>query len=107
MIIRSQLINILSEKITQLSERDVAHGVTHIVDKISAALIQKKRVEIRGFGAFSLHFRAPRLAHNPKTGKKLHTQPKHAVHFRPGKELRDRINATYGQTIFREEKEEI
>ena len=51
------------------------------------------RIEIRGFGSFSLHYRPPRKAHNPKTGEKLMTEPKHAAHFKPGKELRDQINA--------------
>ena len=50
------------------------------------------RIEIRGFGSFNLHFRPPRRAHNPKTGEKLVTNPKYAVHFKPGKELREKVN---------------
>lgn len=106
MIIKSQLISEMSRKIKQLSEKDIAHGVAHIIDKISTTLMQKKRVEIRGFGAFSLHFRESRLAHNPKTGVKLHTKPKFALHFKPGKEMRDRINAMHGQPIHRNQDED-
>jgi integration host factor subunit beta len=106
MIIKSELVSAISQKMTQLSERDVAHGITHIIDKICHALINKKRVEIRGFGAFSLHFRPSRLAHNPKTGKKLHTKPKYAVHFKAGKELREQINAMIGQPILRDDSDD-
>ncbi len=51
------------------------------------------RIEIRGFGSLNLHYRPPRRAHNPKTGEKLVTNPKYAVHFKPGKEMRERVNA--------------
>lgn len=103
MIIKSELVGKISRKIAQLTERDVSHGVTHIIEKICQALIHNRRVEIRGFGAFSLHYRPARLAHNPKTGQKLHTQPKYAVHFKAGKEMRERINATIGKPILRDD----
>lgn len=103
MIIKSKLISEIASKMPKLSEKDVVHGVAHIIDKISNALVHKQRVEIRGFGAFSLHFRPSRLAHNPKTGKKLRTQPKYAVHFKVGKDMRERINAMIGKPIFRDD----
>jgi len=59
---------------------------------MSTILSQGGRIEIRGFGSFNLHFRPPRRAHNPKTGEKLVTNPKYAVHFKPGKELREKVN---------------
>ena len=106
MIIKSELVSAISRKMSQLTERDVSHGVAHIIEKICHALIHQKRVEIRGFGAFSLHYRAARLAHNPKTGERLQTKPKYAVHFKAGKEMRERINAMIGKPILREEKTE-
>lgn len=104
MIIKSELVSAISRKISPITERDVSHGVAHIIEKICHALIQQKRVEIRGFGAFSLHYRPARLAHNPKTGQKLQTKPKYAVHFKAGKEMRERINATIGKPILRDEE---
>ncbi len=103
MIIKSELVSQISRKLTQLTERDISQGVAHIIDKICHTLIHQKRVEIRGFGAFSLHYRPARLAHNPKTGEKLHTQPKYAVHFKAGKEMRERINAMIGKPILKED----
>lgn len=103
MIIKSQLVSVISRKMTQLTERDVSHGVAHIIDKICQALIHQQRVEIRGFGAFSLHYRPARLAHNPKTGQRLQTKPKYAVHFKAGKEMRERINAMLGKPILRDD----
>jgi integration host factor subunit beta len=107
MMIKSELIEVMSQKLTHLSEKDVALSVNHIIDKICHTLTDKGRVEIRGFGTFSLHFRPPRLAHNPKTGEKLMTSPKHAVHFKPGKEMRELINATMGTPIQNEAKDDI
>ena len=106
MIIKSELVSAISRKMSQLTERDVSHGVAHIIEKICHALIHQKRVEIRGFGAFSLHYRAAMLAHNPKTGERLQTKPKYAVHFKAGKEMRELINAMIGKPILREEKTE-
>jgi integration host factor subunit beta len=60
---------------------------------MSSALTQGERIEIRGFGSFSLHFRPPRLGRNPKTGESVALPGKYVPHFKPGKELRDRVNA--------------
>ena len=65
------------------------------------ALVQGKRIEIRGFGSFDLHCRPPRIARNPKTGEAINLPAKVVVHFKPGKEMRDRVNAArenYGIT---------
>ena len=63
-----------------------------ILGILSKSLIEKKRIEIRGFGSFDLRHRNPRKARNPKTGEIVITEPKNSVHFKPGKELRERIN---------------
>lgn len=93
MLIKSQLIGELSKHFPHLPEKDLALAVNHIIEHMSDVLSKGGRIEIRGFGSFSLHFRPPRRAHNPKTGEKLVTQPKYAVHFKPGKELREKVNA--------------
>ena len=58
----------------------------------ASTLAQGERIEIRGFGSFSLHYRAPRTGRNPKTGDKVELEGKYVPHFKPGKELRDRAN---------------
>lgn len=99
MKIKSQLIEEVSRSMISLPEKEVALAVNHIIDKLAEALINRERIEIRGFGAFSPRFRAPRLAHNPKTGQKVTTTPRYSVHFKPGKELRERVNAAMGEPI--------
>src|SRR3990167_10958329 len=92
MLIKSQLISELSKRFPHLPEKDISLAVNHIVEYMSDVLSKGGRIEIRGFGSFNLHFRPPRRAHNPKTGEKLMTNPKFAVHFKPGKELREKVN---------------
>ncbi len=92
MLIKSQLIVELSKQFPHLPEKDIALSVNHIIEYMSETLSNGGRIEIRGFGSFNLHFRPPRRAHNPKTGEKLVTNPKYAVHFKPGKELREKVN---------------
>lgn len=109
MLIKSQLIGELSKHFPHLPEKDVALGVNHIIEFMSDILSQGGRIEIRGFGSFNLHFRPPRRAHNPKTGEKLVTNPKYAVHFKPGKELREKVNSnreTPIETVSQEELED-
>lgn len=93
-MIKSELIARLAAKLTHLPEKQVADSVNHILELMSDALINGKRIEIRGFGSFSLHYRPPRNAHNPKTGEKVVTAAKHSPHFKPGKELRERVDAS-------------
>jgi integration host factor subunit beta len=93
MLIKSQLIAEISKHLSHLPEKDIALSINHIIEQMSDTLSQGGRIEIRGFGSFCLHYRPPRKAHNPKTGEKLVTEPKYAVHFKPGKELRERVNA--------------
>jgi integration host factor subunit beta len=63
-----------------------------MLDHMAEALAVGERIEIRGFGSFSLHYRAPRLGRNPKTGEKVELAGKYVPHFKPGKELRERVN---------------
>ena len=91
-MIKSELIANISSKMMHLPENQVADGINHILNLMSESLVLGQRIEIRGFGSFTLHYRAPRKAHNPKTGERVVTEAKYSPHFKPGKALRDRIN---------------
>jgi integration host factor subunit beta len=91
-MIKSELIRALMAKNSNISESDIATGVNHILEYMSEVLVKDGRIEIRGFGRFSLRYRGPRQAHNPRTKKSLTTGGKYVPYFKPGKELRDRIN---------------
>jgi integration host factor subunit beta len=75
-----------------LAHLDVELGVKSILEQMSAALADGDRIEIRGFGSFSLHFRAPRMGRNPKTGEAVALPGKYVPHFKPGKALRERVD---------------
>jgi integration host factor subunit beta len=66
-----------------------------ILERMTKALVSKQRIEIRGFGSFSLHYRAPRTGRNPKTGDSVTLSGKYVPHFKPGKDLRDRVNRNF------------
>ncbi len=89
---KSELIEILTMRQNQLSSRDVELAVKALIEQMSEALATGNRIEIRGFGSFSLHYRAPRIGRNPKTGESVGLTGKYVPHFKPGKELRDRVN---------------
>lgn len=91
---RSELIERMAEKQHQLALKDVELAVKAIIDELSCALAAGGRVEIRGFGSFSLHYRAPRIGRNPKTGDMVDLSGKYVPYFKPGKELRERVNNT-------------
>ncbi|HAU1336096.1 TPA: integration host factor subunit beta [Legionella pneumophila] len=93
-MIKSELIEHIATRMTHLTEKQVADGINRILELMSEALIHGQRIEIRGFGSFSLHYRPPRNAHNPKTGEKVVTEAKYSPHFKPGKELRERVNSS-------------
>ena len=88
---KSELVEIIASKQTQLSVKDVELAVKTILDLMSNALATGQRIEIRGFGSFSLHHRAPRVGRNPKTGESVELGAKSVPHFKPGKELRDQV----------------
>ena len=92
-MVKSELVQVLKEKLPELQQRDVELALNCILTQMSDALVQGKRIEIRGFGSFDLHHRPPRIARNPKTGEAVNLPAKVAIHFKPGKEMRDRVNA--------------
>jgi|SRR5690606_29787281 integration host factor subunit beta len=89
---KSELVEIIASKQTQLSVKDVELAVKTLIDLMSNTLASGQRIEIRGFGSFSLHYRASRLGRNPKTGEAVKLDAKYVPHFKPGKELRDKVN---------------
>jgi integration host factor subunit beta len=89
---KSELIERIAGKQTQLSAKDVELAVKGVLETMSQVLAEGGRIEIRGFGSFSLHYRVPRIGRNPKTGAPVALSGKHVPHFKPGKELRDRVN---------------
>ena len=91
---KSELIERIAMRQTQLSSKDVELAVKTIIEHMSQTLATGERIEIRGFGSFSLHYRAPRVGRNPKTGESVGLSGKHVPHFKPGKELRERVNAS-------------
>jgi len=90
---KSELIAQLSAKQPQLDYRDVELAVKELIDQLSTALASGQRIEVRGFGSFSLHYRPPRIGRNPKTGDSVQVPDKHVPHFKPGKELRERVDS--------------
>ena len=89
---KSELIETIAARQSQLSSKDVELAVKTILEHMSEALSGGERIEIRGFGSFSLHFREPRRGRNPKTGDSVELTGKYVPHFKPGKELRERVN---------------
>ena len=91
-VTKSELIEKISDKIPQLSSKDVELSVKTLLDKIIDSLAIGSRTEVRGFGSFSVHYRKPRIGRNPKTGDSVSLPGKNAAHFKPGKVLRNKIN---------------
>lgn len=89
---KSELIEIIGRRQKHLPAKDVELAVKHLLEIMSDALSGGNRIEIRGFGSFSLHYRPPRLGRNPKTGEAVSLSGKHVPHFKPGKDLRERVN---------------
>lgn len=89
---KSELIEYIADRQDQLSVKDVELAVKMVLDCMADMLAAGDRIEIRGFGSFSLHYRAPRIGRNPKTGESVSLAGKYVPHFKPGKELRDRVN---------------
>ena len=91
---KSELIDIIAQKRNDLCFKDVESALKTLIDHMAEALESGERVEIRGFGSFALHFRPPRIGRNPKTGDTVPLSGKYVPHFKPGKELRERVNET-------------
>lgn len=92
-ITRSELIEALVLKQPHLAHRDVELAVKAVLERMGLGFEQGERIEIRGFGSFSLHYRAARVGRNPKTGQSVAVKDKFSPHFKPGKELKERVDA--------------
>ncbi len=90
---RSELIEQIARLQPQLPQKDVELAVKGIIEYLVQSLASGNRIEVRGFGSFSLHYRAPRVGRNPRTGTAVELDARHVPHFKPGKELRDRVNS--------------
>lgn len=89
---KSELIEKIMQKQPELLPVDVENAVKAMIEQMSQCLANGERIEIRGFGSFCLHYRAPRIGRNPKTGEKVQLNARHVPHFKPGKELRELVN---------------
>lgn len=89
---KSELIEILAEHQKHLTYKDVEFAVKTMIEQMAQTLACGERIEIRGFGSFSLHYRRERIGRNPKTGESVSLSGKYVPHFKPGKELRERVN---------------
>lgn len=89
---KSELIESLVAKNPSLQVKNVEDAVKEILEQLSDALASDERVEVRGFGSFSLHYREPRSGRNPRTGESVKVAAKCVPHFKAGKELKERVN---------------
>ncbi|HRQ57782.1 MAG TPA: integration host factor subunit beta [Azoarcus taiwanensis] len=89
---KSELIVRLAARFPQLVAKDTDFAVKMVLDAMADALAQGDRIEIRGFGSFSLNYRPPRVGRNPKSGEKVQVPEKYVPHFKAGKELRERVD---------------
>ena len=96
---KSELIESIARNQKHLATKDVELAVKHVLELISDSLANGERIEIRGFGSFSLHYRPPRIGRNPKTGDSVALAGKHVPHFKPGKDLRERVNESRGMPV--------
>jgi integration host factor subunit beta len=89
---KSELIERLIDVSSSMQSRDIEVAVKELLEYMAQTLQRGERIEIRGFGSFSLHYREPRVGRNPKTGESVQLEGKYVPHFKPGKELRDRVD---------------
>ena len=89
---RSDLVEALAARFGQLTQRDAEFAVKTILDAMGDTLVQGQRIEIRGFGSFSVSRRAPRLGRNPRSGESVAIPEKRVPHFKPGKALREQVD---------------
>ena len=93
--VKSEIIQDIAKDFPDIPMKEVAYAASTIIELIASALISGERVEIRGFGSFTLRYYRPRKAHNPRTGEKVATFERFRPHFKPGKELKKRINDAF------------
>ena len=96
-MVKSEFVRALNEKLSEFQLDDVELALNCILAQMADALVEGERIEIRGFGSFDLHHRPARIARNPRTGESVDLPAKVKVHFKPGKEMRDRVDAARGQ----------
>ncbi len=95
-MIKSELVQNIAERNPHLYQRDVEHIVNAVLEEIVEALSRGDRVELRGFGAFSVKHRPARIGRNPRTGEKVEVDEKYVPFFKTGKEMRERMNGGNG-----------
>lgn len=105
-MVKSELIQKLSNCQNSLLLKDIETAVNHILDRMSDSLSQGDRIEIRGFGSFAPRYRPPRRAHNPRTGERVFTNAKYTPHFKPGKEMRERVDQSKSEWPLKETSSE-
>ncbi|MAI36063.1 integration host factor subunit beta [Alteromonas sp.] len=91
---KSELIERLADQARQVPAKKLELAIKELLEQMAQTLQKGERIEIRGFGSFSLHYRAPRVGRNPKTGETVKLDGKYVPHFKPGKELRERVDAS-------------
>ena len=91
-MVKSELIERLALDYTHRPYQQIKNAVEALTGQMSETLARGERIEIRGFGSFSLHVHPPRISRNPKTGESVAVAQRHSIHFKPGKELRIRVN---------------
>jgi len=96
-VVKSELVSALNEKLPELQIRDVELALNCVLEQMADALVHGERIEIRGFGSFDCRHRPSRIARNPKSGESVNLPAKVAVHFKPGKKMRDRVNTARDQ----------
>ncbi len=89
---RSDLVETLAIRFSQLTHRDAEYAVKAILDAMGDALVKGHRIEIRGFGSFSVNHRSPRVGRNPRSGESVMIPEKRVPHFKPGKALREQVD---------------
>ena len=96
-MVKSELVRALNEKLPEFQISAVELALNCMLGQMADALTKGERIEIRGFGSFDRHRRPPRIARNPKTGEALNLPAKIAIHFKPGKEMRVRVDTARDQ----------
>ncbi len=98
---RSELIDVIASRTGQLDDSDVEMAIKSLLEQMSQALASGQRIEIRGFGSFSLHWRPSHTGRNPKTGRSVHVAGKFVPRFKPGKALCERVDGNDNRSAHR------
>lgn len=96
---RSDLVEELAARFDQLTQRDAEHAVKTLLDAVGEALVHGQRIEVRGFGSFSVSHRAPRMGRNPRSGEAVAIPAKRVPHFKPGKALRESVDQRTAELV--------